>query len=373
MPTSEPPEPVFCTACGAPIATASRFCGSCGTAQETESADVETATPETLKSELGREDVAIGPNDSESAASGEEPEAAAPVIAATPATPPVRPVARPGLADAPASQAPSVATPLPGGLPIELWIVIGAFAIPGGWVLIHALNALPDALKLIGSSFLGFRIGLAFALLIALVGAMGAGMLWIAWRLYRLDRIARGLAFVVAGTIVASVLFAGDGGGGNTAALLGSLVGAAILQFSPAVKVLFTGDLAGQSAVPTSVIVSRVTLTVCGLFALVVAVTYFLLATFEGRYWIVGVLIVAACVAGHLYSARLMSADRAARQNISVGITGVVLLVLILGKFSTGLFLPVGLGVGAVACLWLPNDARRFFGDPPLDYGAGSG
>ena len=131
--------------------------------------------------------------------------------------------------------------PLVGDLPLELWLVIAAFAIPGVVLVVNALKNLPEALEALGSDFFGFRIGLAFLLLLLMVGAMGAGMLWIAWRLYERDRVGRGLAFVVAGAIVLSVLLSSDASASEGLAVVGALIGSAILGLSPAVRELFAG------------------------------------------------------------------------------------------------------------------------------------
>ena len=63
---------------------------------------------------------------------------------------------------------------------------------------------------------------------------------------------------------------------------------------------------------------------------------------------------------------RVMTADRTARLQLSIVVGTVMLFVLILGRFATGLLIPIGLAAAARICFWIPNDARRFFGDRPL-------
>lgn len=252
------------------------------------------------------------------------------------------------------------------GLPLELWLVIAMFALPGAWLTVNVLGELPDSLSLIGAEFFGWRIGLALTLIVVMVGLMGAGMLAIAWKLYRVDRVGRGLSYVVAGTIMIGVITSGNTTSADVAALLGSIAGASILAASPRVRETFAGPSAIHRDVPTSVIVSRVSVGLFSALAVVLALTYFLLATVDASYALVGVVALLVVALASKSSARLMQADRQARVQLSIGAGVLVVLALALGKASTGLTLPLGLIAAAIACLWLPNDARAFFGDPPL-------
>lgn len=65
-------------------------------------------------------------------------------------------------------------------------------------------------------------------------------------------------------------------------------------------------------------------------------------------------------------SKRLDYGDRAARQILSIGAVVVAILLLVSGRSTTGLLISFGLLVSRLGALWLPNDARTFFGDQPL-------
>ena len=160
------------------------------------------------------------------------------------------------------------------------------------------------------------------------------------------------------------MIFGSDSNGSDVAALLGSLAGTAILYFSPSVNAAF--DNAAQGDMPTSIVASRVSLNVFCVVAGVAAAVYLLLATFQGRYVVVAVVIIAAVVAAQKLADQVMGGNRDARQQLSLGTAGFVLLALVLGKFSVGLMIPLGLAMATIGCLWIPNDARSFFGDPPL-------
>lgn len=267
---------------------------------------------------------------------------------------------RPSTGDVSSSELPILA-----GLPLELWLVIAAFALPGAWLAFEVLKSLPDAFKLLGAQFVGFRIGLALIIILVLVGLLGAGMLAIAWKLYQRDRVARGLAYSFATTVAVSVLFSSDRTSAETGALLLSVAGILILGFGPRVRAIFDRSAAPDGA-PTSVIVSRTIIAIYTATAILVGVTYLLLSTVSAKYAVIGLITIGGALASIKWSRRLSSADRQARQYLSIGASALVVLMLALGQKSTGLLVPVGLIVSAIASLWLPADARLFFGDQPL-------
>jgi hypothetical protein len=262
----------------------------------------------------------------------------------------------------------SIAADLPmvAGLPVELWLVIAAFAIPGGWIAFDVVKALPDAIKAFGAEFFGFRFGLALMMILLLVGLLGAAMLAIAWRLYRRDRVGRGLAYAFAGTIVVSVALSNDGTTAETLAMVFSLVGIAILGLAPRVRDVFDRSAAPDGA-PTSVVVSRTAIAIFSAIAIMCTVIYLLLASASAKYIFAALVAGGAAFLAMTWSKRLTHADRRARLYLSVGGAIVAILLLVLGRFSAGLLFPLGVIVSAVAALWLPNDARTFFGDDPLN------
>lgn len=253
------------------------------------------------------------------------------------------------------------------GLPLELWAVIALFAAPGLYFVIQSLRVLPDTVNLLTSGWLGFRLGLIVLFLVLVIAALGVGLLAIARLLHHADRVGRGLAYIAAAAVAAGVLFGSSNQStGAVLAMLGALGAIAVLALAPAVRAHFTGPNAPQHAEPTSVVIARVCL-VCVLigFALV-GFAYFLLGTIEGKYLLVGLGLLALAFAGQRVSGRLLLADRQARSLITVGCLAAFVLLLI-GLHDAGAFTLLALVIAVPICLWIPADARAFFGDAPLD------
>lgn len=337
----------FCEACGASLEDSPRFCTECGAAVAA-SGEPELAAAGNVHSTSSRAaftgDGSRGPSASGRGSGG----------AAT--TPDGIPVAWSG----------TESLPLIGGLPLELWLVIAAFALPGAWVVFETVKALPDAIKLISAQFFGFRLGLALTMILVLVGLLGVAMLAIAWKLYNRDRVGRGLAYAFAGTIVVSVVFSSSATSAEVWAMILSIVGIAILAFAPRVRALFEQS-AAMEGIPTSVVVSRTLIAVFCALAIVVAVIYVLLASVSAKYVVAAVVAFAAAAAAARWSKHLNNADRNARLFVSIGGGAVAILLLIIGRSTAGLLFPLGLIVSSIGCLWIPNDARAFFGDQPLN------
>lgn len=368
---------VFCEQCGAIVKASARFCTGCGADQPTAETD----------DYGGGGDPGIGSHQSgrgaaESPASSTVDEGSVMVSPAyggatqgvrttnppaSPASPPTPPGAS-SLSPPLGGDAPNP-LPLIAGLPVELWLVIAAFAIPGGWIVFDMAKALPDSIKLIGAQFFGFRLGLALTMIVVLVGLLGAAMLAIAWRLYLRDRVGRGLAYAFGGTIIVSVLFSSSRTSAETWAMIFSIVGIAILAFSPRVRATFDRADSGDGT-PTSVVVSRTAIAIFSAIAILVAVIYLLLASVSAKYVAVAIVAAGAAVLASIWSKRLVHADRSARLYLTLGGVVVAIAMLTLGRFTAGLLVPLGLLVSAIGSLWLPNDAREFFGDEPLKVSA---
>lgn len=355
---------VFCEQCGATVRKDEQFCTSCGAKQSSVSTDeVEVVSEPELTASRAvptEEETVVSPV----AASGTTADAAA----ASAEPPPFSGSTSQGAASFAATgvQFDMSSWPVVGDLPVELWLVIAAFAAPGAWVVVKILTVLPSAFKDMGGNYFGFRFGLALLLIIILVGLVGVAMLAIAWRLYNRDRVGRGLAYAFAGTLVVSIAFANDQTQAETWAMILSIVGIAILALAPRVRAIFDQEASPEGA-PTSVVVSRTLIAIFAAFAVLVGVTYLLLGTVSGKYVVAGIIAIFLAIGASRLSKRLTSGDRQARLYVSVGGAGYVVLLLILGRASAGLLIPIGLGVAAVLCLWIPNDARTFFGDEPLN------
>lgn len=269
------------------------------------------------------------------------------------------------------SRPPAVSPPvLPrlAGLVLELWVVIALFAGAGAYLVISVLVVLPDALRLFGS-FLGPRWALLVLILLLIVGAIGAALLAIAGLLYQRSRVGRGLAYVASGVVALSVILSDNRTTAQVVALFASLAAGAILAFAPAVRDDFTGVGAPASDQPTSVVIARVLLAiVSGLLALL-GCLYLLVADVDSEFAVLGVVSLALAGGALFTLIRLAGPDRQARLLASAGAGVGIVLILALSERNTAEVVPVGILAGIAGCLWLPKDARAFFGDSPLDLG----
>jgi hypothetical protein len=252
------------------------------------------------------------------------------------------------------------------GLPLELWVVIGLFAAPGIYLVQLALRALPDSFRLFNETGGSFRkFALVLIILLFVVLALGAALLGIAWLLHRADRVGRGLAYVTVSCLASLVIFGDGTTTGEVLSMFGGLLAAAILAFAPAVKDYFTGLDAPQRSQPTSIIVARVSMAIwIGLLALA-SILDFLLGDIAGKYVALGVLellIAAAVLALYL---RLPIGDRTTRGIVTGGAI-IAFILLLIGRHDNGFVILVGLTAAIPICLWIPRDAREFYGDPPL-------
>jgi hypothetical protein len=322
----------YCGNCGTKLEPTNRFCGRCGAAVQP-------------VSEADRVTVVDGPAFS----SVDAPRAPSVGVAAGPP---------PGRASTPAIT-------LVAGLPVELWVVIALFTAPGVYLIWISLKALPDTFRLFNNPY--FHNSLAFVLLILLffIAALGASLLAIAWMLYRADRVGRGLAYIAIAMVTASVAFSDSHTSGEIVAMLASLAAGAVLGLSSAVRAVFTGPNARDRDQPTSIVVARVSIAVwIGLLALA-GVLYLFLSSIKGEYTLIGVAMLALAIGAFALYRRLTAPDRQARTIATVGALATIVLLL-LGQHSTGFVMLVGLTAAIPICLWLPPDARAFYGDAPL-------
>lgn len=249
------------------------------------------------------------------------------------------------------------------GLPLEFWIVVGLIAAAGIYILQLGLRVLPDAIRLFNDYTAGFTF--VILVLVVLICAMGAGLLWLAWALWRRSRVARGMTYVVVGSLLTMVLFGDNVSGGLVLAMLAGLAAAAVLAFAPAVQPLFTGADAPDSAQPSGVVVARVSLLLWLILLGVAAVLNFCLVDVSGKYVAFGLIETLIVIGGVIIYRRLALPDRQARVIASAG-TAITFILLLLGWHSTGFALMLGFTVAIPICLWVPADVRRFFGDQPI-------
>jgi hypothetical protein len=251
------------------------------------------------------------------------------------------------------------------GLPLELWAVIGLLAVAGVYLVQLALRALPDSFRLLGYSWYPHTLAFVLLILILLVGALGAALLWLGWRLHQRSRVARGLTYVAVASLTTTVLF-GDGvTTGEVLAMLAGLAAAGILGLSPAVRPLFTGADAPDGEQPSALVVARVSIALWLILLGVAAVLDFCLANLDGKYAAIGVFEAAVVAGGIAIYRRLGLADRRARL-IATGGAGLAFILLLIGRHDVGFALLLGLTAAIPVCLWLPTEVRAFYGDSPI-------
>jgi hypothetical protein len=321
-----------CASCGTVMQAAARFCPACGTA---------VAPP------------APGPESSQTDAAADVLATASRQAQATYTAP---------------------ATPLNelrlnvqiAGLPLELWLVIGLFTAPGIYLVQLTLRALPDAFRFFNDTGGPFRkLALVLIILLFMVLALGAGLVAIAWLLHQADRVGRGLAYVTVACLASLVIFGDGTTTGEVLSMFAGLLAAAILAFAPAVKDFFTGSTAPQRSQPTSIVVARVSMAIWIGLLTVASILDFLLGDIAGKYVALGVLelmIAAAVLALYL---RLPIGDRTTRGIVTIGAI-IAFILLLIGRHDNGFVILVGLTAAIPICLWIPRDAREFYGDPPL-------
>ena len=201
----------------------------------------------------------------------------------------------------------------------ELWIVIGLFALPGIYFVQAALRALPDSFRLLSMAGFLHRLALVLLILVILVGALGVSLLLTAWLLYKADRVGRGLAYVVIASLTALALFGDNTSGGEVLSMLAGIAAAAVLALSPAVRDVFTAANAPTHAQPTSVIVARVALAIwIGLLGLA-GILYLLISDINGKYAVIGLLLLGLAGGAFALYRRLTTPDRSARLIATAG------------------------------------------------------
>ena len=251
------------------------------------------------------------------------------------------------------------------GRPLELWAVVALFAAPGIYLLQASLRALPDAVRYLTASYALHALAFVFLMLIVLVGALGAGLVAVGWLLQRGDRVGRGLAYVAVGSFAGLVIFGSNATTGQIIAMLAGLAAAAVLAFAPAVVEVFTGTNASQRDQPTSIVVARVALMVGLVLLAVAAILDFCLADYQGKFAAYGVFLALIALGGFRMYRQLTLPDPRARLLVTGG-AAVALLFLLLGWHDTGFALLFGLTITIPICLWVPIDARAFYGQGPL-------
>jgi hypothetical protein len=311
---------VFCTSCGAGLASTARFCSACGERQPVDEPSPAPRAP--------------------------APAPVAPVVAVTSSPygpPPPRPL----------TVAPS--------FPAEVLAVCALMALGGVLTLWPALKAMPDLLDALGAG--GFVSQLALLLLAfwLLLAFFGTACLVLAWRLAQADRVARGLTYVLVGGLAASIIVGDQHTTGLMLVVVACAVAVALLALGPGAQQFFAGANAPQGGQPVGLVVARTLVATWAGCIGVVGLMFLPLGGLGGKFVVVGILFIAVAAVALWLNGYLSEGDWNARRIISAGAGVYLVLLLILGQRSPGLILPLALSVGVIWNLWAPLEVQDFF------------
>lgn len=253
---------------------------------------------------------------------------------------------------------PSAAT----AVPPEVVLVVALLSLSGLFLLVPALALLPGALDALGS---GTEFGRAFGALvliaILLVGASGAACLCLATMVWRADRVGRLLTVVLAGVMALSLIAADDRDMADTIALLLAIGTVFALCLMPNARSFFTEPNARQYRQPEPVIAARALLVGLAFILGLVGLLFLPVGSVDGKYYVIGLAVVAISVVLFTTNVRIGAGDPGARTTASVLMGGYGVLLLLAELQGTGLLLPLSLALAVPALLWLPQSSQAHF------------
>lgn len=246
-------------------------------------------------------------------------------------------------------------------VPVELLAVCTLLVVAGALVLWPAIDILPDLLGGLDDGEFIRDIALLFLSVWIVLTAFGLGCLVLSWRLAHADRVARGLTYVLAGALGASILIGDDHGTQLILTMVACFASIAVLAWSPRVRDYFTGPNARQYDQPTPVVTAR-TLVVLWSSALVLVGAMFVpLSAIGDKYVVTGALLLVLGIAGFVLNKRLADGDPLARLLISAGAVVYTVLLFVVDRRDPGLILPLSISLGTLYFLWLPDESKAFF------------
>lgn len=253
---------------------------------------------------------------------------------------------------------------LPGrlsGIPLELVGVCALMTVAGLLLLWPALQIVSPAFQMLGAAGLGTALGLLVLELALMILALGVGLLLLAVRLTRADRVARGLSYALLGGFSLSVLLGNDHSTGLIVVMLACVACLATLAGAPAVRTFFTGPGAPHAGEGVSVTVARTLLAVFACAVIFLGVAFLPAGDLGARWVVVGVVLIAIGAGVFTISSRLSRGEPAARLLISGLMALYGILDLITAGRNTVSILPLMMAAAIVGLLWIPADAQRHF------------
>ncbi len=265
------------------------------------------------------------------------------------------------------------------GRPIELLAPAALVAAPGVYLVIDAIRNFNDFRRLIDVEA---RLGWGFMLMLIASLLLGLVLLWIATGVARGDRGARGAVYVLSGSWLLGYILAPDlnvlsGRGGASLTGLACLIVAGLaLAVLPAAQPAFAQSQDGQPASIRMLFnagsVIAVLLAVCGAGFLLVGSGP---DVDKNRSIAVGVIFGLAAALTFVLGPMVRQKNPAGRLIGSAAMLALIVASFaLLGQrfFIAPVQLITFLAVAWIS-LWVINDARAWFGDPPLQTKATDG
>jgi hypothetical protein len=239
--------------------------------------------------------------------------------------------------------------------------------LAGLLTLYPAIRILPDILELLGTSGFARQIGLLLLTVWAMLALAGVALVFLAWKMLRGDRVARGLSEVLLGGLVGGILIGDEQSTELVLAMLACVGALAALALAPSLREFFAAPAAAAAAAapggeqPTAVVLARRLVAAWAATMIFVGVMFLPLDDLDGKFLPIGVLLVALGAATWYVNGRLATGDPTARSLITAAAGAYLILLLILGERHPGLLLPLALAAGGVLNLWMHKEAQQHF------------
>jgi hypothetical protein len=256
------------------------------------------------------------------------------------------------------------ATPRPAStaqFPPELLLIIGLMVVAAGICFYIGLQPLSSTLDLLTSGYsYGFEFGLLLVSVLGLFCLFGAALLYLAWGLSRADRVARGLAYVLLGSVAATLALAKVHTTSTKWVIAVSLGALAVLAVSPNVARFFREG--PSSALPSSIAIA---VTLLKAWAAVVGILGLCLLPIGSSVTKLEVsgLVMVALAAGAIIAARsVLVRNPGGRSAATIGAIVTLVLLGVVGRDFESVIVPMTVALGILAFLWLPAESTAWFG-----------
>ncbi len=256
----------------------------------------------------------------------------------------------------------------PVAVPVELVIVQTVAGLVGLYFLLKNLRVLPPSIRF-ASEDLEFGGSALADTALALV--VGGGFLYSLLPLQKGQRVGRTLLLALSAAIVAGFIRSSWGPFasvtfGQMLVILGCVVLAGLLVFSPKLNAHLALERTGAGGVPDSVrSATTLALVFAGLSAML-ALALLPKTTFGWQKPILGLVVLGTAGIVASLARQLIFGDSLVRMKLSVAVVACCAAAVLsdISPFSTTSVLAAG--ASALVVLWLGDASRSFFGDTPL-------